>query len=401
MRRLLVLAYPAILSIVLQGCGTESTPTPVLPTKLVGVAEKSTDPSIGTYHVIHFFTGGSDGSHPSGGLVQGASGDIFGMASGGSYNDGVVYEIDPTGNESIVHAFNGSDGNNNDPGASLIADGSGNIYGVTGAGGTSNAGVVFKIDAFGQYSLVYNFKGSEFGDGAIPSSIVRDSVGDLFGVTLRGGSADKGTIFKIDSQGNESILHSFKQGHVFSPTPNLVLAADGDLYVTALLGGQHGAGGVYKSDLNGDVTTMYSFSVANGYIPVPGLTFDSRGDLYGVTMFGGSFKYGVLWKIKPDGVESALYDFGNGNDGSTPGAGVVRDTWGNLYGTTTKGGEFSRGVLFKVTGVGQDKILHNFARAGGFESASPLLPGSPGTFFGTTLYGGLLQNGVVFEWTSR
>ena len=401
MRRQLTLAYPAILSIMLAGCTSESSPTPVLPVNSVAVAKQTADTSIGTYHVIHFFTGGSDGSHPSGGLVRDASGDIFGTASGGSYNDGVVYEIRPSGDESIVHTFNGSDGNNNDPGACLITDDSGNIYGVTGAGGTYNIGVVYKIDAFGQYSVIYNFKGYQYGDGANPSSIVRDSAGNLFGASTAGGSANQGTIFKIDPQGNESILHSFTQAHVFSPTPNLVLAPDGYLYGTALLGGRYSAGGVFKSDLVGNVTTVYSFSVANGYNPAPGLIFDPKGDLYGLTTSGGSFKYGILWRIKPDGVESTLYNFGNGNDGSTPGAGVVKDTWGNLFGTTTKGGEFSRGVIFKITGVGQDKILHNFAPPGGTESASPLLPVSQGTFVGTTLYGGHLANGVVFEWSSR
>jgi uncharacterized repeat protein (TIGR03803 family) len=76
---------------------------------------------------------------------------------------------------------------------------------------------------------------------------------------------------------------------------------------------------------------------------------DAAGDLYGTTFQGGASAYGTVFQLDATGKETVLYSFTGGADGAYPYAGLVRDAAGNLYGTTSAGGAFGGGTVFKLT----------------------------------------------------
>jgi uncharacterized repeat protein (TIGR03803 family) len=153
--------------------------------------------------VLHAFTGGSDGGLPVAGLIADSSGNLYGTASeGGASGLGVVFKLTPGGTETVLHSFTGgSDGKN--PGAGLIADSSGNLYGTTQFGGASNAGVVFKLSPGGTETVLYSFTGGS--DGSEPfAGLIADSSGNLYGTTGKGGvgaSPGNGVVFKLAGTG--------------------------------------------------------------------------------------------------------------------------------------------------------------------------------------------------------
>ena len=158
---------------------------------------------------------------------------------------------------------------------------------------------------------------------------------------------------------------------------------------------------------------LYSFTGgADGLIPLAGLVFDAAGNLYGTTGYGGADGSGVVFKLapNPDGTwtESVLYSFTGYADGSIPGAGLIFDPTGNLYGTTTSGGPFSAGecpagcgVVFKLApnpdGTWTESVLHSFTGADGQYPRAGLVFDVAGNLYGTTNGGGPDNDGVVFK----
>lgn len=207
--------------------------------------------SRGTFTILHSFSGGADGLAPAGGLVLDAAGNLWGLTQGGGLSNsfcpsgcGVVFKVDPAGNETVVHAFNGLDGG--DPLAGLSRDAAGNLYGTTSAGGTQQSvnggGTLFKIDASGAFTVLRNFDGGPNGGG--PWSVVADAKGNLYGSAAGGGNGPScagipgcGIIFKLDTAGNESVLHNFNFDDGMDPT-ELIQDAAGNLYGTTMEGGQ-------------------------------------------------------------------------------------------------------------------------------------------------------------------
>lgn len=97
----------------------------------------------------------------------------------------MVFKVDTAGHETVLYSFsNGADGGY--PEGGLTRDAVGNLYGTTNSSGTANAGVVYKVDPAGQETVLYNFTGGA--DGSRPeASVILDSVGHLFGTTYYGG----------------------------------------------------------------------------------------------------------------------------------------------------------------------------------------------------------------------
>jgi len=210
------------------------------------------NPKSGAGVALHSFAGGTgDGANPYAGLVQASDGNLYGTTKqGGAAGNGTVFRINPaTGAESIVYAFlGGSDGAS--PYAGLVQAKDGNLYGTTGAGGASGAGTVFKVDpGTGAESVVYAFAGGT-GDGANPyAGVIQASDGNLYGTTISGGANGDGTVFRIDpSTGAESLVYVFA-GAVndgAEPYGGLIQATDGYLYGTTLKGGSSDAGTVFR-----------------------------------------------------------------------------------------------------------------------------------------------------------
>ena len=147
-----------------------------------------------------------------------------------------------------------------------------------------------------------------------------------------------------------------------------------------------------------DITTVVSFSSAGGYSPYAGLVDDSLGNLYGTTAFGGTVGYGTVFKVSQNGTLSTLVNFTGGADGGTSFGALTRDGSGNLFGTTSRGGAFGGGTVFKISSGGTLSTLANFATG---ESGAPrygLVEDAAGNFYGTTYgTGGSSHTGTVFK----
>jgi len=349
--------------------------------------------------VLYTFTGGADGGYPTAGVIRDSAGNLYGTASiGGTKGGGVVYKLDTSGQETVLYSFSfGSEAGQPLPG--VVRDPAGNLYGTNSYGGTAGAGAVYKLDTAGNQTVLYNFTGAA--DGDIPEAgVIRDSAGNLYGTTLRGGTAGAGVVFKVDTSGHETVLYNFSGGADGSyPQSGVVRDSAGNLYGTAATGGS-GAGVVYKLDTSGHETVLYSFTGgADGKDPFAGVTRDSAGNLYGTTYYGGGLpNMGVVFKVDTAGQETVLYSFTGGADGNRPSSGVIRDAAGNLYGTTSQGDSANQGVVYKVNAAGHETVLYSFTGgADGAEPSSGVIRDSAGNLYGTTYAGGVANKGVVYK----
>lgn len=291
--------------------------------------------------VLITFQEGLSGGEPSAGLTRDRAGNLYGTTVyGGDQNCftgfdtgcGVVFKIDPSGNESVVYAFpppGGTDGRY--PEGRVIVDRAGNLYGTTSGGGNTSCGggdgcgTVFKIDKSGNESVLYRFNGGT--DGEFPDAgVVRDSAGELYGTTYHGGGRGChdvfgrgcGIVFKVSLGGTEAVLHRFKGRDGAIPVADLLLDRAGNLYGTTEYGGtgscndgfHTGCGAVFEIPKNGKLVVLSNFSggAQDGAAPRAGLLRDSAGNLYGTAYYGGDVrcKYrpvpgcGVVFKIGPD-----------------------------------------------------------------------------------------------------
>jgi len=372
------------------------------------------------YAVIYSFSGGTDGTAPWGGLVQDPQGNLYGTTSrGGTSGNGTVFKIDTTGKETVLYSFTGGpDGDL--PYSSLIEDSLGNLYGTTFGGGAYGKGAVFKLDSSGKETVLHSFTGGA--DGGLPlTMLVMDTQGNLYGTASGGGNPacynardgdyGCGTVFKVDTTGNQSVLYSFTgaAGDGANPVGSLVLDSKGNLYGTTLFGGNStclidgskGCGTIFKVASTGTETVLHSFTGAGGdgeYPSYAGLSGDSQGNLYGGGG-GGTFALGAVFKVDSAGTESTLYSFtGTSGDGIGPNA-VVADSQGNLYGTTAAGGVSGQGTVFKLDSSGKETVLYSFTGTGGDggdPSPSQLLL-AQGNLYGTTGSGGTSNFGTAFR----
>lgn len=259
-----------------------------------------------TESVLHSFGSGTDGLDPSGALIQDSKGNSYGVTvSGGTHGWGTLYKITSTGKESILYNFTLGVGN---PEGSLLLDQHGNLYGTTTSGGKYNFGTVYEYSAAGRFHIIYSFcPQAHCPDGSQPlAGLVQDSAGNLYGTTLNGGANLQGTVFKVTLSGTETVLHSFglAGGDGYLPVAGLVSDGSGNFYGTTLYGGTNRAGTIFKIDSAGNESILYSFcsqpSCADGSSTGFGtLIRDGSGNLYGVLGSGGLFQSGVVFKLTP------------------------------------------------------------------------------------------------------
>jgi uncharacterized repeat protein (TIGR03803 family) len=291
-----------------------------------------------------------------------------GTAEGGKciHGCGTVFKLDNTGKETVLYAFTGGvDGRN--PGGGLVRNAAGNLYGTTRTGGDLSCrsyqpgcGVVFEVDKSGKETVLHAFTDA---DGDYPvSGLVRDGAGNLYGVTYDGGASDRGVVFKVAPGGKTTVLHSFlgtKDGG--NPNGKLVRDAAGNLYGVAPVGGdsscypqENGCGVVFKLSQGGKETVLYSFTAMGIGFPEGGLVRDGAGTLYGTTDVGCILPCGTVFKLDTNGKETLLHSFA-GSGGGTPSGGLIEDKAGNLYGTAAQGGKGmcsnneGCGVVYKLT----------------------------------------------------
>jgi uncharacterized repeat protein (TIGR03803 family) len=243
------------------------------------------------------------------------------------------------------------------------------------------------------FTVLYSFQGGTDGEGPY-GGVVRDAAGNLYGTTSYGGAFSNGTVFKLDTTGQETVLYTFTGGRGgtdgFFPAGALIRDAAGNLYGTTQLGGNYSFGTVFKVDSTGIETVLYRFrGGSGGDQPDGGVIMDKAGNLYGTTQGGGTSYDGTVFKLNPSGYKTVLYSFGSGADGTQPDAGVIADTAGNLYGTTAYGGTSNLGTVFKLDKTGKETVLYSFT--GGADGALPvtgLVRDAAGNLYGTAYFGG-------------
>ncbi len=326
----------------------------------------------GVETVRYSFTGKKHGNYPANGMspVQDAAGNIYGTTYDGGdlttcdgFGCGIIFKVDKRGSETILHTFGkGTDGGQ--PASGLVRDSNGNLYGTTESGGANNGGTVFELDRSGNYSLLYSFAFSGGSDGSVPvGGLVRDPAGNLYGTTLYGGGGCTfgcGTVFEINTDGDESILYRFTGGTDGAfPAAGLLRDKAGNLYGTASAGGNsgcfngEGCGVVFKLDTSGGENVLYSFTGGtDGKYPFSVLVMDESGNLYGTTINGGRAGVGAVFKVNASGSEAVLHSFSGGSDGSFP-RDLLRDSVGDLYGLAGGGGntacQSGCGTVFRIS----------------------------------------------------
>lgn len=288
-----------------------------------------------------------------------------------------------------------------------VLDAKGNLYGTTEYGGAFGFGTVFELTASGTETILHNFDVNGT-DGAYPVASLVMYRGNLYGTTVEGGTDSiDGTVFELKhtTKGwTERILHSFgATGDGSQPSCALTVDTTGNLYGTTNVGGAYSRGTVFELTPSGTENILWSFgNGTDGANPIAGVIRDSGGNLYGTTEYGGDYGYGTVFKLTPSGVETVLHSFDlNGVDGAYPVARLVLYK-GNLYGTTVDGGAYGAGTVFRVTTSGIETILRSFADndIDGFSPYAGLTVYN-GNLYGTTASGGGIGGaaGIVFEMT--
>jgi len=186
----------------------------------------------------------NDASAPNAGLLL-VGNYLYGTSeAGGAYGYGTVFRVSTSGSETVLHSFGKTgSGDGSQPVASLASDSAGNLYGTTAGGGTYNEGMVFELSNRGSESILYSFTGGS--DGREPyAALTLDSAGNIYGSTVAGGTGTKclagcGVVFKLSQSGSkwsETVLHNFHGSDGALPEPILLLER-GYLYGTTVSGG--------------------------------------------------------------------------------------------------------------------------------------------------------------------
>jgi uncharacterized repeat protein (TIGR03803 family) len=381
------------------------------------------------WHVttLYAFTGNADGAQPSGGVVLDPAGNVYGTTTyGGSFGGdncgtngcGVAFKIDTSRHESLLHSFTGPSADGANPTEGVTRDSAGRLYGLTTfqlslyqlQPGASFCDVV---PCPWKESILYNSDDGQL--GGFPTGIpVLDAQGNFYAVSNTGGSGTNcggpcGFVFKVGPQGQFTVIYNFQGGSDgATPTGPLLLEPDGSLYGTTVNGGA-GFGTVYKIDASGSESIVYSFTGGiDGFSPYSGVIADDQGNLYGTTVVGGQHSNsciggtcGVVFKLIPNEngtwTESPLYSFQGGADGANPYGGLLRDSQGNLYGTTYYGGvcQFGPycGTVYKLDSAANRTTLWNFQC--GSDGCEPefgsLVMDQQGSLYGTASFGGDLS----------
>jgi uncharacterized repeat protein (TIGR03803 family) len=344
---------------------------------------------------LYDYTAENDLKYPKGDpLTDGTW--LYGLTTGGGTNGlGTVFKIKPdgTGLTKLID-FNGTNGSN--PFGSLILSGS-VLYGMTDDGGANNLGTIFKINTDGTgFSKLFDFNGSS--NGAYPIGSLNISGSTLYGMTHNGGTNDYGVVFKIGTDGTGYVKLLDFDGYNNGAYPSRGFSISGSLLFGMTSGGGfYGDGVVFRIYTDGSgYLKLLDFNGTNGSTPWSTLNL-SGSTLYGTTYFGGTNNKGVLFKINTDGSGfSKLVDFDGSNYGANPYHSMTL-SGSVLYGTTSLGGLYDNGVVFKINtnGTGFTKLM-DFSGINGSSPISPLtISGS--TLYGMTSRGGTSDKGTIFK----
>jgi len=365
-----------------------------------------------------------DGEYADTDLETDSAGNIYGTTVlGGEFGGGTVFQLRPTPNgweQAVLYSFTGgTDGG--EPYKGVTIDRRGNLYGTAVTGGSGGCeggcGVVYKLTKSGgtwNQTVIHAFTGGDDGSGP-GARVTIDRSGDIYGMTPTGGTYGVGTIYKLHPHAGSwdfQVIHTFTgaaDGATGSAGRMLVL--HGRLYGAATAGGLYGSGVVFELTPTAvgewDFRALYSFhGQPDGSFPY-GALLRVSGKIYGTTYYGGENGIGAVYELSPRSVGEwdgrVIYSFQTGSDGNSPISNLVRDGFGNLYGTTSEGGSGS-GTIFKLTPIGggqwTESVVHSFEGPpdGGF-SYNGMVVDRFGNFYGATVHGGEADDGCVYKFT--
>jgi uncharacterized repeat protein (TIGR03803 family) len=390
---------------------------------------------------IFSFTGKQKGENPMTHVILGGpkGNQLFGTtANGGTKGYGRVYRLTPPGagqsawtSATLYNFLGAAQGDGEGPGA-LVADQNGVLYGVT-SGLDVCCGVVFSLTppakgaSVWTESIIYRFQGGSDGKG-IQAGLALDAAGNLYGVTIDGGSGF-GTVYRLvrpapgTSTWTKQQLYAF-QGGVDGQWPQgdlLIDASSGSVIGTTLQGGSYGLGTVYAltpanpglqwpktaiHEFEGDGTDAGDGASPNGHLA------GSLSRLFGTTQYGGVAIpcCGVVFELEQETLGNPVYTlkileaFPSGVNGANPVDGITLDANGNLWGTTQSGGSTNSGTIFRISPRRQFldtwtfSVMHSFTGNGdGVAPGSTLAVDSVGNAYGTTVDGGTANMGTVYE----
>jgi uncharacterized repeat protein (TIGR03803 family) len=431
----------------------------MLAAALIAAAWVSSGASAQTLNTLVTFSG-SNGANPQdrGGLIADAHGNLFGTTSGlSSAGYGTVFEIKTDSTTATGYAstpttlvsFNGTDGSY--PFAGLMADAHGNLFGTTSQGGAYGSGTVFEIKIDSTTATGYastpttlvSFNSTDGGDQY--AGVIADASGNLFGTALFPGL---GTVYEIKTDTTTATGYAttptnlviFNNANGQYPFGGLIADASGNLFGTTYYGGAFsgacygGCGTVYEIKVDSTTptgyastpTTLVSFNDADGAYSESVLIVDAHGNLFGTTSAGGTSSAcpgsptsasgcGTVFELKVDrttatgyaSTPTTLVSFNGGTDGLLPFGGLIADTQGNLFGTTSGLGSAGYGTVFEIktdstTATGYASTPTTLVSFNGLDGAYPiqtLIADLHGNLFGTAESGGATGYGTVIEVT--
>lgn len=270
-----------------------------------------------SYKVDWAYGGGNDGGQPSQ-VIFDPAGNIWGSeGDGGPPNsEGIVYELTPSTsgwNETIIYSFIDTDGYAPAGPVGAQLDSSGNVYGVTRSGGNQQCGgggcgTVYELSPSGSgWTITFLHTFQQDSEGGDPGPLVRDSNGNLFGLTCRYASGNGGTIWELSPSAGGwvfQVLYTFPwQTQEFAGPFRPVIGADGALYGVNNWGGADNYGSVYRvaptSGGGWNYTDLYSFTgTSDGCYPRGPVALDPAGNIYGTTQ-GCALGGGDIWEVVP------------------------------------------------------------------------------------------------------
>lgn len=425
----------------------------------------------GVFKVIHHFRGGSTGgANPKGTLILSKYNSLlYGVCSkGGANSKGIVFRMSLSGSFLLVHSFSAStlavgsevtetdnrriyglhlhpngaaplypttwgvyaitltdnklvsssytgSASSNPPLSNFIKASDGNLYCLRWGDGTSNAGTISMKQPETSSpptftDIVYSFNFTTTG-GNPTGDLCDGGDGFLYGATSIGGNFGQGTIFKFSLATKQlTVIRHLKRitngGGMYG---NMIKNTDGFLYgMTSEGGGQaasptakEGYGCIFKINTTGTIFTVITQwpDATLGLSPRKNLWLARDGNYYGTTSEGGKYGAGIVYKLTSAGVFNKINSFHAANTGANPYDGPIQASDGNFYGTTLQGGANGRGTIYKMTTGGIITVLRHFSGTDGSNPQARLMQASDGYLYGTASSGGTYNSGTVFRIT--
>jgi uncharacterized repeat protein (TIGR03803 family) len=312
-------------------------------------------------------------------ISQGRDGSLYITSEmGGHIGGGAVFKITPQGKLTEIHAFT------DEPSGGLTLGSDGYFYGIT----QYFSGIVFRVGE-NKFEILHSFDWGGTGGSKPMAPPIQGLDGKLYGTTEDAGQGGQGIVYKLDAAGQFEVLASFdgtQGGHPIAP---LTQGADGTLYGTVYASGLCGlCGAVFKLTPGGMMTTLHLFDETHGSWPSGPVLQGSDGNLYGTAL-----RPGIVFKVSPSGVYRILHIF-RGNEGLVPKGGVIQAIDGNFYGTAGEDGW--PGTIFRITPAGDFVVLGSLPANMG-QNPLTLFQHTSGLFYGFTERGGSYDGGVFFS----